>query len=116
MKLPTSLSYCVIPAGKRVSSAMNGELRTIHGIWARQSLPEPSTGNIMTINGVKAIIQYDPDVEMYRGEFTGLNGCADFYGKNVESLKREGEISLKVFLDICQQDGVDPYVTGEYHS
>jgi hypothetical protein len=25
------LSYCVIPAGKRVSSAMDGELLTIHG-------------------------------------------------------------------------------------
>lgn len=66
--------------------------------------------NIMTINGVKAVIHYDPEIEMFRGEFTGLNGGADFYGKDVDSLKREGEISLRVFLEMCQKDGVDPYI------
>ena len=28
--------------------------------------------NIMVIDGYRAIIQYDPDIEMFRGEFTGL--------------------------------------------
>lgn len=31
------------------------------------------------IDGCRAIIQYDPDIEMFRGVFTGLNGGADFY-------------------------------------
>ena len=35
--------------------------------------------NIIEINGYRAIIQYDPEIEMFRGEFIGLNGGADFY-------------------------------------
>jgi len=30
--------------------------------------------NQMTINGVKAIISYDSDIDLFRGEFIGLNG------------------------------------------
>jgi len=62
----------------------------------------------MEIDGYKAVVTYDPDIEMFRGEFLGLNGGADFYAKDVEGLKREGAISLKVFLDMCREDGVEP--------
>jgi len=64
--------------------------------------------NIMEIEGYKAIIQYDPEIEMFRGEFTGLNGGADFYAKDIESLKKEGSISLKVFLKACEEPGLTP--------
>jgi predicted HicB family RNase H-like nuclease len=64
--------------------------------------------NTMEINGYRAIIQYDPEIEMFRGEFIGLNGGADFYAKDIEGLREEGGISLKVFLDMCQEDGVEP--------
>jgi len=63
---------------------------------------------IMEINGYKAAVVYDPDIEMFRGEFLGLNGGADFYAKDVDGLKREGVISLNVFLDMCREDGVEP--------
>ena len=43
---------------------------------------------------------------MFRGEFVSLNGGADFYAKDVEGLFREGEISLKVFLEACEEDDV----------
>lgn len=64
--------------------------------------------NIMTINGYRAVISYDPDIQMFRGEFVGLNGGADFYAKDVDGLRHEGEISLRVFLEACAEDGVDP--------
>ncbi|MDP1651461.1 MAG: type II toxin-antitoxin system HicB family antitoxin [Rhodocyclaceae bacterium] len=64
--------------------------------------------NTMTISGYQAVITFDPDIQMFRGEFVGLNGGADFYATDVEGLKHEGEISLKVFLDACAEDGVDP--------
>lgn len=64
--------------------------------------------NVMTINGVQAVITYDPDIEMFRGEFVGLNGGADFYASDVAGLQREGEISLKVFLEECATRGVEP--------
>ncbi|WP_193072640.1 type II toxin-antitoxin system HicB family antitoxin [Pseudomonas sp. FME51] len=64
--------------------------------------------NTMMINGYRAVIQYDPEIELFRGEFTGLNGGADFYAADIEGLKKEGEISLQVFLDMCAEDGVEP--------
>ncbi len=64
--------------------------------------------NTMSINGYQAVIAFDPDIQMFRGEFVGLNGGADFYAKDVDGLRREGETSLKVFLEACAEDGVEP--------
>ncbi len=64
--------------------------------------------NIMEIDGYRAVIQYDPEIELFRGEFIGLNGGADFYAKDIDGLRREGQLSLKVFLKMCQEDGVEP--------
>jgi predicted HicB family RNase H-like nuclease len=64
--------------------------------------------NVMTIEGFKAVIAFDPDIQMFRGEFVGLNGGADFYAADVEGLKREGAISLRVFLDACTKRGIEP--------
>lgn len=64
--------------------------------------------NIMEINDYRALIQYDPEIEMFRGEFVGLNGSADFYASDIEGLKKEGAISLKVFLQMCTEEGVEP--------
>lgn len=64
--------------------------------------------NTMMIDGYHAVITFDPDIQMFRGEFPGLNGGADFYARDVKGLQREGKTSLKVFLDACAEDGVDP--------
>lgn len=64
--------------------------------------------NVMEINGYKAVIAYDPDINLFRGEFIELNGGADFYAADVESLRQEGETSLRVFLDMCREKGIEP--------
>ena len=65
--------------------------------------------NVMTFeDGYKAVIAYDPEIEMFRGEFVGLNGAADFYASDLEGLKREGKISLEVFLEVCAEKGIAP--------
>ena len=64
--------------------------------------------NTMEIEGYRAVIQFDPDIETFRGEFVGLNGGADFYARDIPGLRREGATSLKVFLDMCREDGVEP--------
>ena len=64
--------------------------------------------NLMNIDGYDAVIQFDPEINMFRGEFTGLNGGADFYAKSVEGLLKEGRASLKVFLKMCAEKGIEP--------
>ena len=68
--------------------------------------------NIMEVDGYKAKIEYDPELDQFRGEILGLNGSADFYGKNPTALRREFRNSLKVFLEVCEEKGI--YPTREY--
>ena len=44
----------------------------------------------MTIDGQKAVIACDPEIEMFRGEFIGLSGGADFHAADVASLRIGG--------------------------
>lgn len=64
--------------------------------------------NTMIINGYSAAIAYDEEIDMFRGEFTCLNGGADFYATDIANLRKEGETSLRVFLDACQARGIEP--------
>lgn len=45
--------------------------------------------NIMEFDGYRAVTQYDPEINMFRGEFVGLNGSADFYATDIEGLRHE---------------------------
>ncbi|WP_242445615.1 type II toxin-antitoxin system HicB family antitoxin [Chromatium okenii] len=64
--------------------------------------------NTLIINGYRAVITFDPELEMFRGEFIGLNGGADFYAVDVAGLKREGEMSLRVFQEACENYHLEP--------
>lgn len=64
--------------------------------------------NMMEIDGYKAKIEYDPDLDQFRGEILGLNGSADFYGKTPASLRKEFKNSLKIFLEVCEEKGINP--------
>lgn len=64
--------------------------------------------NTMKFDDYLAVINYDPDIDMFRGEFVLLNGGADFYAKDIAGLRKEGEKSLKVYLDMCKEEGIEP--------
>lgn len=64
--------------------------------------------NVVTIEGHKAVVSFDPDIGMFRGEFLGLNGGADFYANDVDGLMREGRTSLETFLALCAEKGIAP--------
>ncbi len=64
--------------------------------------------NIMTVNGYHAKIEYDAETDMFRGEILGLNGGADFYGRNPKELRGEFKKSLAVFLEVCRERGFEP--------
>jgi len=64
--------------------------------------------NLMTVDGYQAKIEYDEELDRFRGEILGLSGGADFYGKNPKELRTEFKKSLRVFLEVCKEKGVDP--------
>lgn len=64
--------------------------------------------NTIEIHGHPAVVSLDPDLGMFRGEFIGLNGGADFYAESMSALIHEGERSLATFLQVCKENGVEP--------
>ena len=64
--------------------------------------------NVMTLNGYHAKIEYDEALDLFRGEILGLSGGADFYGKNPRELRAEFKKSLRVFLEVCKEKGLEP--------
>jgi predicted HicB family RNase H-like nuclease len=64
--------------------------------------------NVMNIDGYSAKIEYDPELDMFRGEVLGLNGGADFYGRNPKELRSEFKKSLEVFLAVCKEKNIEP--------
>jgi predicted HicB family RNase H-like nuclease len=64
--------------------------------------------SIMSIDGYHARIEYDEDLDLFRGEILGLAGGADFYGKNPKELRTEFKRSLNIFLEVCREKGIKP--------
>ena len=64
--------------------------------------------NMMTLDGYNAKIEYDAELDLFRGEVLGLTGGADFYGKNPKELRTEFKKSLQVFLEVCREKGIEP--------
>lgn len=64
--------------------------------------------NVMTVDGYQSKIEYDEELDLFRGEILGLNGGADFYGKNPKELRTEFKKSLQVFLQVCEEKGIEP--------
>lgn len=63
----------------------------------------------MDIDGHKAVVSFDPEIGLFRGEFLGLSGGADFYADSVAGLAEEGQRSLAVYLEMCRERGIDPF-------
>ncbi len=63
--------------------------------------------NVIEINGEKAVITFDPELQMLRGDFVGLSGGADFYAESVHELMEEGRKSLDVYLEMCREKGIE---------
>ena len=64
--------------------------------------------NVMTVDGYNAKIEYDAEIDMFRGEILGLTGGADFYGRTPKELRAEFRKSLSVFLEVCKERGIEP--------
>ncbi|MEZ4659710.1 MAG: type II toxin-antitoxin system HicB family antitoxin [Caldilineaceae bacterium] len=65
--------------------------------------------SLMTVDEHHAKIEYDAELDMFRGEILGLNGGADFYGQTPDELRTEFRKSLDVFLEVCRESGIEPY-------
>jgi hypothetical protein len=61
----------------------------------------------MKVEDFNAKIEYDEELDLFRGEILGLNVGADFYGENPKELRAEFKKSLHVFLEVCKEKGIE---------
>lgn len=65
--------------------------------------------NIYKYKDWEATISYCSDINCFKGEIIGLSGYADFEFDDVETLEEEFETSIRVYLQICKEHGINPY-------
>ncbi|MCY0058640.1 type II toxin-antitoxin system HicB family antitoxin [Escherichia coli] len=71
------------------------------------------TPNSMEIAGQPAVITYVPELNAFRGKFLGLSGYCDFVSDSIQGLQKEGELSLREYLEDCKAAGIEPYARTE---
>lgn len=91
-----------------VSSRFNELVRSVKWmITHKRDHPAPECKTI-AIEDYSARVEFDQDTGLYRGEFLGLSGGADFYAKDMESLITEGKLSLRVYMEACKESKQQP--------
>ncbi|KFB99674.1 hypothetical protein GTGU_04113 [Trabulsiella guamensis ATCC 49490] len=72
-----------------------------------------SIPNTIEIAGQSAVISYVPELNAFRGRFLGLTGYCDFVSDSIQGLHKEGEISLREYLDDCRSANITPFTSQE---
>ena len=90
--------------GKHRERQLAGPLAVSAGEWK-----ESQGLDAMKIDGHWATVSLDADSGRFRGEFIGLSGGADFYAETILALGAEGRASLRVYLNLCREKGVEPF-------
>lgn len=67
------------------------------------------TSNIMIVQGQPAVINFEAEIGAFRGTFINVSGYCDFVADSIEGLHQEGEVSLKEYLQDCQEEGIEPF-------
>ena len=89
--------------------AIDDYLAAAEELGSAPEKPKPSPiMNVMTVDGYQARIEFDPELDMFRGEILGLNGGADFYGESPKELRAEFKRSLASFLEVCAEKKIEP--------
>lgn len=55
-----------------------------------------------------AKITYDEDSDLFHGRVIAIKDVVEFYGKDVQELKKEFKNSLDEYIDMCREDGEEP--------
>ena len=55
-----------------------------------------------------AKIEYDPDVDHFCGRVVNLSSPVTFQGRTPAELRREFNASIKTYMDICRERGIEP--------
>lgn len=55
-----------------------------------------------------AAIEFDPELDMFCGTVVNLSSPVTFYGKSTDELKHEFHESIRAYLEVCKERGIEP--------
>ncbi len=62
----------------------------------------------MRVGQYIAKIEYDPDLDCFSGRVVNLSSPVTFQGRTPAELRRELNASIKTYLDVCRERGIEP--------
>lgn len=60
------------------------------------------------MQGREAVVEYDPEAEIFHGEVVNLRDVVTFQGRSVDELKQAFEESVDDYLAFCEGQGEEP--------
>jgi predicted HicB family RNase H-like nuclease len=63
---------------------------------------------VLKYKGYSGIVEYDPDGKIFTGEVIGIQSMITFQGRTPEELEASFASSIDLYLEMCQEDGVQP--------
>jgi predicted HicB family RNase H-like nuclease len=64
---------------------------------------------MMRFGDFVAKVEYDSDIGMFHGFVVNVPSEITFYGGSVGELEKEFETSIKTYLDVCAERGIEPH-------
>lgn len=62
----------------------------------------------MSYKDYEAVVEYDPDADLFHGEVINLRDVVTFQGRSVAELKRALKDSVEDYLAFCRERGEEP--------
>jgi predicted HicB family RNase H-like nuclease len=64
--------------------------------------------NVLSYKDYRAEFGFDADADLLHGRVIGINAVVDFYGKDVDELKKEFKASIEDYIGYCAKLGQRP--------
>ena len=64
--------------------------------------------SLISYKGYEAVVEYDPDADLFHGEVINLRDVITFQGRSVAELKRALKDSVEDYLAFCKALGEEP--------
>ena len=62
----------------------------------------------MKVGDYVAEFDYDPEEKSFHGRIANIPETVTFWGASAKELEREVRASLKVYLEVCEEKGIEP--------
>lgn len=64
--------------------------------------------NVIQYKGYIGAVEFDSDLDAFHGRVINIRDVVSFYGESAAELKAEMKKSVDVYIEFCEEKGIDP--------